>query len=590
MATLCAVILTAVAPHGASTAQDARCSVCIVDLPERLERWQPVEAVVAVQAPVPDPYDVGAVEVRVRLSAPGGRVWHVPAFAVPDPERPFRVRLTLPEAGAWHMTPQLRRAGGAWMSGRSLHRTVADGPGRGFVRVDERSGAMLRFDDGTPFFPIGANIAWHTHDALQEFGRRFDALSAAGGTVARIWLAPWTFLPEWKETPLGNYAAREERMAWFDEILRMAERRGIYLIVVLSESGMFDPAQRWPENPYNRVNGGPCDAPHEFLTDPAARAAYRAQLRYIAARWGYSTQIVAWEWMNEVNSAPGFETERLLPWLREMSAALTEYDPHRHLRTISYASIDGDPRVWALPEIELVQRHEYNQGDPKWFRPLGEPPVRFRQVTDQPVKPVLVGEFGASADMENAVGAYRQGIHLHNALWASTFSGMAGSAMYWWWDNYLEPGRLWWRHGGLAEYLRGEDLGAMTPGPAKVDRARGPAVTAMRLQEAGAGACGRSLVWVRNTAWQHDAALAQWVIARSADRVKAKNFRYAAPPARDVVVRVPTAATRMRVTAYDTESGRRMRAFDVDGTGQEVRWEEPVIERDIAFKLDCVVQ
>jgi hypothetical protein len=112
----------------------------------------------------------------------------------------------------------------------------------------------------------------------------------------------------------------------------------------------------------------------------------------------------------------------------------------------------------------------------------------------------------------------------------------------------------------------------------------------MRLQEAGAGACGRSLVWVRNTAWQHDAALAQWVIAWSADRVRAKNFRYAPPPARDVVVRVPTAAKRMRVTAYDTESGRQMQAFDVDGTGQEVRWEEPVIERDIAFKLDCVVQ
>jgi len=553
-----------------------------------MRQWQPVEVSVVIGGAVSSPYDADEAVVRVRLVAPSGRVRHVPAFAVVDEERPFRVRVTLEESGVWRATAQVRRAGGAWRSGPETRWRAAPAPGRGFVRVDERTRAMLRFDDGTPFFPIGANIGWYTHDAVNEYRRRFDALSAAGGTAARLWLAPWSFLPEWKDTPLRRYAAREQRMAWFDEVLRMAEARGIYLIVVLSESGMFDPAARWPENPYNRANGGPCDEPHEFLTDPGARAAYRNQLRYIAARWGYSPNILAWEWMNEVNSAPGFETDRLLPWLREMSAVLAEHDSHRHLRTISYASIDGDPRVWALPEIELVQRHEYNQGDPKWFRASADDPARFRQVQEQPVKPVLVGEFGASADMENPVGAYRQGIHLHNALWASAFAGMAGSAMYWWWDNYLEPGGLWWRHGGLAEFLRGEDLGAMAPAAVRAESGGGSAATAMRLQSV-AGECVRSLVWVRNSAWQHDAALARWVIARSSGQARPETFRYSAPAARQVTVRVPApAAGRVRVTAYDTESGRVVRTFVVEsGAGAVVQWEERSIERDAAYKVTC---
>ncbi|MCX6019076.1 MAG: DUF5060 domain-containing protein [Chloroflexi bacterium] len=574
----------------------ASCMVCLAPgaATLQLRRWEPSEVPVEVQIGGANPYDAAQIEVRLRLTGPTGGVMWVPAFPNPDGPAPFRVRFTLSEAGEWRATPQLRRAGGAWRSGVMVRWQVEEaamsGPfAHGFVRVDAQNRAMLRFDDGASFFPVGANIAWYTNDALKEYERRFDALAAAGGTAARVWLAPWSFLPEWQDTPLRNYANRELRMDWFDAVLRMAEARGIYLIVVLSEAGMFDPAGRWRENPYNRANGGPCAAPHDFLTDPAARAAYANQLRYIAARWGYSPNILAWEWMNEVNSAPGFATDLLLPWLREMSSVLTQYDVHRHLRTISYASVAGDPRIWALPEIELVQRHEYIQGDPTWFRPLPDGQARFQQVAEQQVKPILVAEFGANSDMEHATGAYRQGIQMHNGLWAAAFAGMAGSSMYWWWDNYLEPGRLWWQYSGLTEFLRGEDLGHMTPAAVQVHTAGGPAAVALRLQaSANSAGCSRVLVWVRNSAWRHDSALVQYVLARSAGKASAVEFTYRADPSRGVEIDLlGLQPGRYRVAAYATNSGRLLWTRDVVNTGT-LHWQVEHIDQDVAFKVDCV--
>jgi len=595
--TLLAVIVSvAILAGHPSALHAAACAPCVTDEPGLLLRWRRVDVGVDVRSAEVDAalnrYDAGRIAVRLQMRAPSGRRLNVAAFPAPGESvagrASFLVRWTPDEAGVWRVMPQLRLAGGAWRSGPSRSWRVADAAGRGFVRVDPMNPAMLRFDDGESFFPIGANIAWYTNDAIEEYRRRFDALAAAGGTATRVWLAPWSFLPEWKDTPLRNYANRELRMEWFDQVLRMAEERGIYLIVALSESGMFDPGARWGDNPYNAANGGPCAAPHDFLTNPDARAAYANQLRYIVARWGYSPNILAWEWMNEVNSAPGFETERLLPWLREMSAVLDEYDVHRHLRTISYASIAGDPRVWALPEIEIVQRHEYAQGDPAWFRPLPVGQERFRQVREQPNKPLLVGEFGANSDMEHARGAYRQGIHLHNGLWASAFAGMAGAAMYWWWDNYLEPGRLWWRHAGLAEFLRGEDLGRMTPAAMHVRAGAGPPVVALRLrataaQRACAGA--HALVWVRNSAWQHDAALLRWVLDHSAGLAQPETFRYTATPSRDVELRIDDVPRgRYVIEAHDTETGRLRRSIEVRSDGA-LRWSEPQIAADLAYKI-----
>jgi hypothetical protein len=524
-------------------------------------------------------FDSAQVDLGVWITTPSGRRYRQPAFYDPESRTGWRIRW-LPEQSGWHTLEVVlgRRRGPA----RMMHVEARPDAHAGAVRVHPRNAAMLASAGGATFVPIGANIAWFTRDALAEYERRFDALAAAGGNVTRIWLAPWSFAVEWQDTPLGDYRARLSRAREFDQVLRMAEARRIRVIVVLLEPGMFNRAERWEANPYNAANGGPCATPSDFLSNAQARAAYRNQLRYIAARWGYSPSILAWEFMNEVNSAVGFETPLLLPWLREMSAALRAADPQQHLHTISYASVAGDPQIWALPEIDLVQRHEYAQGDPLWFRTLRDSSgraIRPVQVREQPRKPLLIAEFGANSTSELPRGAYREGIQLHNGLWAAVFAGTAGGAMYWWWDSYLEDGNLWWRHSGLARFVSDVDLARYEPALADADAGNAVPVSAMALFSPGDDA---ALLWVRNTLYSHDAALSRALLAESAG----EPFVFSPRPATQVQVRVVALPPgRYRVTRVNTRTGAEFETamLQADATGLVLTISE--LRHDSAYKI-----
>jgi hypothetical protein len=560
----------------------------------RLLQWQRIELELSIPLPIAAPFDATRTDAAVWVYAPSGRTFRAPAFYEPEAPGRWLLRVTPDQPGLWRFAPELRlREAGAnrLYRGKALALRVPAVAGSvtagapGFVRIHPRNPRMLATSDGRPFFAIGANIAWHTHDALAEFERRFDALAANGGNTARVFLAPWSFAPEWRETPLGDYRNRLDRVRQFDRILEMAETRSIRLIVVLLTFDMFTPSGVWAENPYNSANGGPCAAPDEFLTSAAARAAYRNQLRYIAARWGASPAVLAWEWFNEVNSAPGFETARLLPWLEEMSGVLRTTDSGRHLRTISYAAVDGDPRVWASPLIDVVQRHEYSQGDPVWFAPMTDAagaPRRFIQVREVTDKPVLLTEFGANATSETPVGAYREGIHLHNSLWASAFAGFAGGAMYWWWDAYLEAGDLWHRYRGLSAFLKAEDLALLAPGGAQARASNAAPVTALTLVGKDKD---RALIWVRNMLYSHDAALTRSILADSAGEA----FVFAPRPARDVTVTVRGLAPGTYVlSGYDTHSGAVVRTerLRVLCCNQDAVFAIPTLMWDAAFMLE----
>jgi hypothetical protein len=545
-------------------------------------------------------YDSGAAAAGIIViwATPSGVRINVPAFYVAGTPPTWHARFMPDRAGLWRAQAWERRAGRLVRAGpqRSVRVLAASGPS-GYVRVSRANSAMLELGDGSPYFPIGPNLAWYTNDARAEYERRFAALAHNGGNAARIWLAPWSFAVEWRETPLGDYDNRQDRLAAFDAVLALAEKHGIKLIVVLLEPGMFNVNERWADNPYNSANGGPCASPREFLTDARARAAYSNQLRYIAARWGASPSILAWEWFNEVNSAIGFETDVLMPWLREMSLTLRTADLNRHPHTLSYATIAGDPHIWAMPEIDIVQRHEYAQGDPKWFAPIigaDGRAQRFKQVREQPLKPVLLGEFGANNAGERPEGAYREGIHLHNSLWASTFSGFAGSAMYWWWDNYLEAGDLWPRYRGLAAFVKGEDLRAFEPVTVTATAAGLGRVNALGLARAGArGGWTHALLWVHNKAWSHDNALIRYILDRSSGAASPQSFVFTPRSAEQVTLTLPAAYARnCNARQFDTETGLELDPIPQllahpGAANAQIMLNLGDLARDTALKLRC---
>ncbi|MCS7055403.1 MAG: DUF5060 domain-containing protein, partial [Thermoflexales bacterium] len=568
-------------PHPFETNADCA-TLCIRRASSRhVPQWHKLELELATTVQADNPFDPRQIEINVRFASPEGDVLEVPAFFYSHRGRQgWRARFTPTAQGEWRARPVLRAP--FTFEGEPVSFSVTEPlPGaRGFVRVDGRNPRYLAFDDGTPFFAIGLNLAWWKDDPLGDYRRWFDALQAHGANAARIWMAPQSFSLEWRDTPLGNYAARMDRAYYLDQVFEMAEARGIYIQLTLLDYSQFSERvyPLWHENPYNAANGGPCARPRDFATDPTARALFKQRLRYIAARWAYSTHLMAWEWWNEVDFTEMVETEVLRPWIEEMTAVLRAHDPYRHLTTTSY-SVPGDPQIWNMPEIDLVQRHEYTGQDPRWFKPVEGGRAFFRHMKDIPAKPVIIGEFAATFTLEQPNALTRDGIHFHNGLWAAAFNGFASTAMYWWWDTLVEPAGLWSHYRGIAAFLRGEDLARYAPTPITV--APDEAAIAMGLR-----APDRVLIWLRNRAYNMDEGAYQYGIQIATGQAKEHTFRFRPRQPGAVTLELEALGEgRHRVRWFDTLTGEPLSASEVYAAASKLVVAAPLFDRDLAAKV-----
>lgn len=176
-------------------------------------------------------------------------------------------------------------------------------------------------------------------------------------------------------------------------------------------------------------------------------------IRYVVARWGYSPSVASWEYFNEMN--PGLPTEAAY---REWARYLDEIDPYRHLRSTS--AWGPAPKDYALPELSFADLHWYLRPawGPLWKDAAGAALDRARYLLSQTSgKPAILGEFGLADDkwgLSPHMKADTELVHFHNALWASAHSGLAGAALFWWWDT-LDPMNAYVHYRPLADYLAG---------------------------------------------------------------------------------------------------------------------------------------
>ncbi|HEX6972142.1 MAG TPA: hypothetical protein VF234_07970, partial [Limnochordia bacterium] len=225
-------------------------------------------------------------------------------------------------------------------------------------------------------------------------------------------------------------------------------KRGIHIILVLQNHGQFSARTNpeWASNPYNRANGGPLARPADFFTDPRARALTKQRYRYIVARWGYRTNLLAWELFNEVDLTDDYDSPAVAAWHAEMASYIKSIDPFDHPVTTSFSNPARDPRVWRLPEIDFTNTHFYGVPDIAALvvKHDGEKSDRYGKAT-------FSAEFGP--DWRGPSQADTAGVNLHNALWVSPFSGATATAMTWWWDNYIHPRDLYSHFRSLAAFL-----------------------------------------------------------------------------------------------------------------------------------------
>lgn len=457
-----------------STAASAQESapITVTALTEAPAVYEKFEAQIDPGITVDNPYDPAVIQVDVAFTAPSGTVLVTPAFyyhdftwnapgLTPTDDLSWRVRFTPQEAGEYRYRVSVTHDGATTQSDESVF-TAAPSDHPGFVRVDARNPRYFAFDDGTPYFPIGLNIGWSTGDTISDYTTWLDALAAGGGNFIRVWMAPWDMSIEWIDTGLGNYALRQGNAYELDQVVRLAEERGIYIMLSLINHGQFNTTvnPQWNENPYNSANGGPCSTPECFATDPEAIRFWEQRVRYIVARWGYSPNIMTWEWWNEINWTPLSNPAILGPWIARNSALIRELDPYDHLLTHSGSLLEVSD-VWT--PLDFTQDHFYDRDDfPRTFRT-----ANIAWAEAYPDKPFLPGEFGRATE---ALSYDREGVELHLGIWGAVMTGASGTAMSWWWDTYIHPNGLWEPlYGGISRFMAGEDMGARTWGEPNTD-------------------------------------------------------------------------------------------------------------------------
>ena len=361
----------------------------------------------------------------------------------------WKVRLAPTEVGEYRVTARLHTAAGD-AEAAPIRFTAVASANPGFVRVSRDDPHYFVFDNGSPFVPIGHDIAWKLQDVVDLFPK----FAAHGENATYFIFRPSELLIEW--SALGVYDL--ERAAKFDAVVEAARRYGIYFKLSLDLHEAFNVGKRWKDNPYNRQRGGPCATPKEFYTSDAAWIQYRKRLRYTVARWGYSPNIMAWEPVAEMNGGvqlrklPSGELEDdfLSPFYRKMAAELKRLDPHARLFTTSYDGDTSYDRHWALPEIEYTQIHCYSLDDPG--RTL---PAWTRELTGRFAKPLMFTEFGWGTEGPEP-GMDPLGINLHDGIWGSMAAGAAGALD--WWSTVIEANNLYFHFPPLRAFVTGVDF------------------------------------------------------------------------------------------------------------------------------------
>jgi hypothetical protein len=330
----------------------------------------------------------------------------------------------------------------------------------GPVKAPDPGSRYFVLNDGKPFFAVGENMCWSGKRGTFDYEDWLGALSRAGGNWVRLWTSSWNCALEWTadaKTPRQTDAFHGVGLynlanAWrLDRILDLAEGGGVYVMFCLGTYGEFTTGGffgegQWKSNPYNAANGGPCAQPEDFWTNGQARKLYQRRLRYFGARYGWRSNLFAWEFWNETKAPPAWVAEmaRCLRGTGDLNAPRA--DAFNHPVSTTY----GDKEVWQIPEIDFTMSHHYGQGNIADSAPIINADARSHDVY---AKPHLMAEFGIDwRKSDNPYDPQFKGVNLHNGLWASACSGNAGGAMIWYWDGYVHPGNLYAQFGALHRF------------------------------------------------------------------------------------------------------------------------------------------
>ncbi len=519
--------------------------------------------------------------------------YHLLEDLVPVGAGHWKVRFAPTEVGTWRYRLRVLTDRGldsqrelvtAW---REFTCTPSDRPG--YIRVAEDRW-NFEFTTGEPFYPIGHNVHASNDTStrncdllgiepqddrgLAAFADIFEKMSANGENVAEVWLASWTLAIEWTaEWPHyfgpGRYNLYN---AWkIDRLLELARKNEVYIHLVLENHGKLssfvDP--EWNDHPYNERNwGGFLRSCKDFFSDRRARNLYRRKLRYIIARWGWSSHIMAFELVSELDlTGERFQDHNdrdflaaKVSWHREMAQFIRASYHGKHMITTHYS---GDyrrvqPEIAGLDELDYISLDAYRQRDT-----MNQTAARILERTVRQLsvhnKPIFVTEYGGTP---RAASPERIHADLHTGLWSGYMTRMAGTPLLWWF-MYIDRHDKYHHFRALAAFNEGEDRRGRDLEMHRPEVTGGQHLGSMALRDDHSGYAWvfdeRSAIEMPRTPYRHSGA-----------RLTFGGFREG----------------RYRIEFWDTYAGEPVGDVTVETDGSRLAVELPAFGNDIALKIE----
>ncbi|MCF3652262.1 DUF5060 domain-containing protein [Synoicihabitans lomoniglobus] len=420
----------------------------------------PVEFTFRVDATAENPF---ARDIWATVTTPADHVLRLPAFYVGDNQWSVRTRAAL--KGNYEFQNVSEQRGGlpttlaAELKGRDRFRVRDIDTLGGPVRIDPRSGTQFIDGRGDYFQPLGGNLPWASGSApASYYPAAFGDFATVGFNWTRVWMCHWGQLNlDWVEPANGPQPALGTLdlgvARRLDGIMEAAETHGVRIQLVLQHHGQYTTFNNtnWAENPWNSALGGFLDSPTDFFTNDQARELTRQKYRYIAARWGYSSAIMAWELFNEVmwtNARRGDAADNaaVAAWHEEMARVLRRYDVHGHLVTTS----DDDLHHAMWTTMDYYQPHLYAND-----MVLG---VQHHDLAAAAInRPVFYGEVGDD-NMADLTSEQRTTGFIHPLLaWSGLFGETTQPAQIWYVETLRQQGR-WAELQSLGRFVNASGL------------------------------------------------------------------------------------------------------------------------------------
>ena len=397
-----------------------------------------------------NPYLQEQASLDLLLTAPSGKQLLLPCYyesGESGSNSQWAARFMPQEAGQYRFRFVYRENGEAKAESAAGSFTSVKSHLTGVLHTD--GNWILRYDNGEPFRGVGENICWESRDSddskffkdLHENQDKYNydymlpKLAANGGNFTRMWMNNWNFPIDFQNRFNNRrYIATSDYMNQsalirLDHTVALAESLDIHIMLCMGPGNARTDAS--------------------FFTDAAAKARYRNRLRYIVARWGYSSAIAMWEFFNEIDNIQFRDADNPIPaadivaWHTEMAAYLKSIDPFGHIVTtsISHRDLEG---LNAVPDIDLNQKHIY--------RNTRDIPSTILNYSARFGKPYVIGEAGFEWDWNLNFNDFAEDMDrdFRRELWYGVFNPTPVAPLSWWWEffedrdmmRYIRPARF----------------------------------------------------------------------------------------------------------------------------------------------------